>query len=135
MLRRGRYPDERGSPFYFANARPAAAGSPKSVGQSGAPTQFSHTDTPLINPMATWRGELLRYRSSNSSLAAAVLCAFFVPQRRTIFHCLQRGRFCPEALRAAQYVLRVLLHNAQHAQHMQNANNTRITRRARSTAF
>ena len=23
-----------------------------------------HTDTPLINPAATWRGELLRYRSS-----------------------------------------------------------------------
>ena len=55
-----------------------------------------------------------------------------------IFHCLQRGRFCPEALRAAQYVLRVLLQNAQHAQHVQNANNTRITRRTRrtrSTAF
>ena len=52
-----------------------------------------------------------------------------------IFHCLQRGRFCPEALRAAQYVLRVLLQNAQH---VQNANNTRIThrtRRTRSTAF
>ena len=53
----------------------------------------------------------------------------------TIFHCLQRGRFCPEALHAAQYVLRVLLNNAQH---VQNANNTRITRRTRrtrSTAF
>ena len=56
MLRRGRYPDERGSPFNFANGRPAAAGSPKSVGQSGAPTQFVHTNTPLINPNATWRG-------------------------------------------------------------------------------
>ena len=32
-----------------------------------------------------------------------------------IFHCLQRGRFCPEALRAAQYVLCVLLHYTQHA--------------------
>ena len=84
MLRRGRYPAERGSSFNFANGRPAAAGSPKSVGQSGAPTQFVQTDTPLINPTATWRGELLRYRSSNSSLAAAVLCAFFVPQRKTI---------------------------------------------------
>ena len=55
-----------------------------------------------------------------------------------IFHCLQRERFCPEALRAAQYVLRVLLHNTQHAQHVQNANNTRITRKTRkmrSTAF
>ena len=78
MLRRGWYRDERGSPFNFANGRPAAAGSPKSVGQSGAVTQFVHTDTPLINPVATWRGELLRYRSSKSSLAAAVLCAFFV---------------------------------------------------------
>ena len=84
MLRRGRYQDVRGSPFNFANGRLAAAGSPNSVGQSGAPTQFLHTDTPLINPVATWRGELLRYRSSNSSLAAGVLCAFFVPQRRTI---------------------------------------------------
>ena len=57
---------------------------------------------------------------------------------RDIFHCLHRGRFCPEALGAAQYVLRVLLQNAQHAQHVQNANNTRITRRTRrtrSTAF
>ena len=67
---------------------------------------------------------------------------FRIKQRRSIgnytvsmFHCLQRGRFCPEALRAAQYVLRVLLHNTQHAQHAQNANNTRITRRTRSTAF
>ena len=84
VLRRGRYPDERGSPFNSANGRPIAAGSPKSVGQSGAPTQFVHTDNPLINPIATWRGQLLRYRSSNSSPAAAVLCAFFVPQRRTI---------------------------------------------------
>ena len=52
--------------------------------------------------------------------------------------CLQRGRFCPEALRAAQYVLRVLLHNTQHTQHVQNANNTRIShrmRRMRSTAL
>ena len=84
MVRRGRYPDDRGSPFNFANGRIAAAGSPNSVGQSGAPTEFVHTDGPLINPVATWRGELLGYRSSNSSLAAAVLCAFFVPQRRTI---------------------------------------------------
>ena len=52
-----------------------------------------------------------------------------------IFHCLKRGRFCPEALRAAQNVLHVLPHNTQHAQHVQNANNTRITRRTRSTAF
>ena len=85
MLRRGRYPEERGSPFSFANGRPLAAGSPKSVGQYGAPTQFVHTDNPLVNPIATWWGELLRYRSSNNSLAAAVLCAFFVPQRRTIY--------------------------------------------------
>ena len=54
---------------------------------------------------------------------------------RFIFHCLQRGCFCPEALPAAQYVLRVLLHNTQH---VQNENNTRIarrTRKTRSTAF
>ena len=50
-----------------------------------------------------------------------------------IFHCLQRGRFCPEALRAAQYVLRVLLHNTKHTQHVRNANYTRITRRTRKT--
>ena len=52
-----------------------------------------------------------------------------------IFYCLQRGRFCPEALHVAQYVLRVLLHYTQHAH---NANNTRITRttcKTRSTAF
>ena len=56
----------------------------------------------------------------------------------TIFHCLQRERFCPEALRAAQYVPRVLLHYTQHAQHVHNAKNKRITRRTRkkrSTAF
>ena len=51
----------------------------------------------------------------------------------TIFLCLRRGRYCPEAVCAAQYVLRVLLQNAQHAQHVQNANNTRITRRTRRT--
>ena len=84
MLRRGRYPDDRGSPFNFANGRTAAAGSPISVGQSGATTQFVHTHTPLIKPIATWRGELLRYRSPNSSLAAVMLYAFFVPQRRTL---------------------------------------------------
>ena len=50
-----------------------------------------------------------------------------------IFLCLRRGRYCPEAVCAAQYVLRVLLQNAQHAQHVQNANNTRITRRTRRT--
>ena len=44
-----------------------------------------------------------------------------------IFHCLHRGRFCPEAIRTAQCVLRVLLHYTQHAQHVQNANNTRST--------
>ena len=52
-----------------------------------------------------------------------------------IFHCLQRGRLCPEALRVAQYVLRVLLHYTQHAH---NANNTCITRRTcktRGTVF
>ena len=55
--------------------------------------------------------------------------------RFRILHCLQRGRFCPEALRVAQYVLRVLLHYTQHAH---NANNTRITRgmsKTRNTAF
>ena len=85
ILRRGWYPVERGSPFKLANGRPAAAGSPKSVGQSRAPTQFVHTDTPLINPVATWRGEPLRYRSSSSFLTVAVLCTFFVPHRRTIW--------------------------------------------------
>ena len=65
---------------------------------------------------------------------------FWVPQGgrlsaqlASIFHCLQRGRFCPEALCAAQYVLRVLLHYTQHAQHVHNAKNRRITRTTRKT--
>ena len=63
MLRRARYPAAEGSPFKFANGRPPAVASPKSVGQSGAPTEFVHTDTPLINRVANWRGVLLHYRS------------------------------------------------------------------------
>ena len=112
MLRRGRYPDDRGSPFNFANGRPAAAGSPNSVGQSGAPTQFVHTDTPLINPVATWRGELLGYRSSNGSLAAAVLCAFFVPQRRTI--CTLYARTSVTRSSARPYSRRACVSSAKH---------------------
>ena len=54
-----------------------------------------------------------------------------------IFHFLQRGRFCSEALCAAEYVQRVLLHYTQHAQNVDNAKkkNTRITRKTRSTVL
>ena len=70
-----------------------------------------------------------------TTIARAMLFSSARTLEIAIFHCLQRGRFCPEALCAAQYVLRVLLQNAQHAQHVQNANNTRITRRTRRTEF
>ena len=63
-LRRSWMPAAGGPAFNLDNGTPPTEGSPKSVGQSGAPTQLVHRDTLLINPVALWRGVLLRYRSS-----------------------------------------------------------------------
>ena len=57
----------------------------------------------------------------------------YVNNKFTTCHCLQRGCFCPEALYAASYVLRMLLHYTHHAYSVDNAKNTRNTRRTRKT--